>query len=65
LTLNRFFIKDSNIHSSYILPDGDEHHHLSKVARIKPIKQFGSLMQTASTIWPELKKSEKTIRGSK
>jgi len=38
LTLNRFFIKDSNIHSSYILLDGDEHHYLSKVARIKPKK---------------------------
>jgi len=36
LTSNRFFIKKSNIHSSSLLLYGDEHHHLSKVARIKP-----------------------------
>ena len=36
MTSNRFFIKKSNIHSSSLLLYGDEHHHLSKVARIKP-----------------------------
>jgi len=36
LTSNRFFIKKSDIHSSSVLLYGDEHHHLSRVARIKP-----------------------------
>jgi len=36
LTSNRFFIKKSDIHSSTLLLYGDEHHHLSRVARIKP-----------------------------
>jgi 16S rRNA (uracil1498-N3)-methyltransferase len=36
LTSNRFFIKKSDIHSSSVLLSGDEHHHLSKVVRIKP-----------------------------
>ena len=36
MTSNRFFIKKNGIHSSSILLYGDEHHHLSKVARIKP-----------------------------
>jgi 16S rRNA (uracil1498-N3)-methyltransferase len=36
LTSNRFSIKQSNVHSSSVFLDGDEHHHLSKVARIKP-----------------------------
>jgi len=36
LTSNRFFIKKNNIHSSSLLLYGDEHHHLNKVARIKP-----------------------------
>jgi len=36
LTSNRFFIKQSNIRSSYVFLDGEEHHHLSRVARIKP-----------------------------
>ena len=36
MTSNRFFIKKSDIHSSTLLLYGDEHHHLSRVARIKP-----------------------------
>lgn len=36
MTSNRFFIKKSDIHSSTLFLYGDEHHHLSKVARIKP-----------------------------
>jgi 16S rRNA (uracil1498-N3)-methyltransferase len=36
LTSNRFFIKKSDAQSSPLLLYGDEHHHLSKVARIKP-----------------------------
>jgi 16S rRNA (uracil1498-N3)-methyltransferase len=36
LTSNRFFIKKSDIQSSTLLLYGDEHHHLSRVARIKP-----------------------------
>jgi 16S rRNA (uracil1498-N3)-methyltransferase len=36
LTSNRFFIKKSDIHSSTLFLYGDEHHHLSRVARIKP-----------------------------
>lgn len=36
MTSNRFFIKKSDIHSSSVLLYGDEHHHLSRVARIKP-----------------------------
>jgi 16S rRNA (uracil1498-N3)-methyltransferase len=35
LTSNRFYIKKSDIHSSSVLLYGDEHHHLSRVARIK------------------------------
>jgi 16S rRNA (uracil1498-N3)-methyltransferase len=36
LTSNRFFVKKSDIKSSSLLLYGDEHHHLSRVARIKP-----------------------------
>ncbi len=36
MTSNRFFIKKSEIHSSSVHLIGDEHRHLSKVARIKP-----------------------------
>jgi len=36
LTSNRFSIKQSNIRSSSVFLDGEEHHHLSRVARIKP-----------------------------
>ncbi len=36
MTSNRFSIKQSNIRSSSAFLDGKEHHHLSKVARIKP-----------------------------
>ena len=36
MTSNRFFIKKSDIKSSTLLLYGDEHHHLSRVARIKP-----------------------------
>lgn len=36
MTSNRFFVKKSDIKSSTILLYGDEHHHLSRVARIKP-----------------------------
>lgn len=35
MTSNRFSIKQSNIHSSSAFLDGEEHHHLSKVARIR------------------------------
>lgn len=37
MTSNRFFIEQPNLHSSpYVFLYGDEHHHLSRVARIKP-----------------------------
>ena len=36
MTSNRFFIKRSNLHSSTVLLYGEEHHHLSRVARKKP-----------------------------
>jgi 16S rRNA (uracil1498-N3)-methyltransferase len=36
LTSNRFFIKDKPPDTSQIFLEGNEHHHLSKVARIKP-----------------------------
>lgn len=36
MTSNRFSIKQAHIHSSSVFLDGEEHHHLSKVARIKP-----------------------------
>lgn len=36
MTSNRFSIKQNNIRSSSAFLDGEEHHHLSKVARIKP-----------------------------
>lgn len=36
MTSNRFSIKQSNIRSSSVFLDGEEHHHLSKVARIRP-----------------------------
>ncbi len=36
MTSNRFSIKQCNIHSSSVFLDGKEHHHLSKVARIRP-----------------------------
>lgn len=36
LTVKRFFIKKSQIQSSFALLDKEEHHHLSRVARIKP-----------------------------
>ncbi len=36
MTSNRFFIKKNDIHSCTLLLYGDEHHHLSRVARVKP-----------------------------
>ena len=36
MTSNRFFIEKPEIDSSYIFLSGDEHHHLSRVVRIKP-----------------------------
>jgi len=36
LTSNRFYIRQSDIDSSYVFIYGDEHHHLSNVARIRP-----------------------------
>ncbi|MGD2246068.1 MAG: RsmE family RNA methyltransferase [Candidatus Aminicenantes bacterium] len=36
MTSNRFFIKQSDIDSSSVYIHGDEHHHLSRVARIRP-----------------------------
>jgi len=36
LTSNRFFISQANIRSPYIFLEGEEHHHLSHVSRIKP-----------------------------
>ncbi len=36
MTSNRFFVKKSDIKSSTLLLYGDEHHHLSRVARVKP-----------------------------
>jgi len=35
LTSNQFFIRKKNLTFPYILLDGKEHHHLSKVARLK------------------------------
>jgi len=35
LTSNRFFIKKEDIQSSFAILSGSEHHHLSKVARIR------------------------------
>jgi 16S rRNA (uracil1498-N3)-methyltransferase len=39
LTSNRFSIKQSHIRSTFVFLDGDEHHHLSRVARIKPMEE--------------------------
>ena len=36
MTSNRFSIKQSDVFSSAVLLRGEEHHHLSRVARIKP-----------------------------
>lgn len=36
MTSDRFFIKQSHVRSSTIILSGEEHHHLSKVARVKP-----------------------------
>jgi 16S rRNA (uracil1498-N3)-methyltransferase len=36
LTSNRFFIKKEYRESSFVFLKGEEHHHLSRVARIKP-----------------------------
>lgn len=36
MTSNRFFIEPEQIQFPYIFLEGDEHHHLSNVARIKP-----------------------------
>jgi len=38
LTSNRFFIKKKSIQSGAIFLCGEEHHHLSRVARVKPGK---------------------------
>lgn len=36
MTSNRFAIKQNDIHSSSVILYGEEHHHLSRVARINP-----------------------------
>jgi 16S rRNA (uracil1498-N3)-methyltransferase len=36
LTSNHFFIKQTSLHFPYVLLNGEEHHHLSKVVRLKP-----------------------------
>ena len=36
MTSNRFFIKKESQESSFVFLKGEEHHHLSRVARIKP-----------------------------
>ena len=36
MTSNRFSVKKNNIQTSSVILDGEEHRHLSKVARIKP-----------------------------
>ena len=36
MTSNRFSVKKTNIQSSSVILDGEEHRHLSKAARIKP-----------------------------
>jgi 16S rRNA (uracil1498-N3)-methyltransferase len=36
LTSNRFSVKKTSVQSSSVILDGEEHRHLSKVARIKP-----------------------------
>lgn len=36
MTANRFFIRECNLQSSTAFLCGEEHHHLSRVARIKP-----------------------------
>ena len=36
MTSNRFFIKKESQEASSVLLEGEEHHHLSRVARIKP-----------------------------
>lgn len=36
MTSNRFSIKSHNLHSSIVVLSGKEHHHLARVARIKP-----------------------------
>lgn len=39
MTSNRFSIKKSHIRSTFVFLDGEEHHHLSKVARVKPMEK--------------------------
>ncbi len=36
MTSNRFFVRKNQIRSSEVSLEGEEHHHLSRVARIKP-----------------------------
>ncbi|MFB0564578.1 MAG: 16S rRNA (uracil(1498)-N(3))-methyltransferase [Candidatus Aminicenantaceae bacterium] len=36
MTSNRFFITQANFNTSYVWLEGEEHHHLSRVSRIKP-----------------------------
>ena len=39
MTSNRFIIKPQNLHLPYALLEGEEHHHLSRVLRIRPGEQ--------------------------
>ncbi len=39
MTAHRFYIKEKPQESTYIFLEGEEHHHLSKVARIRPGEQ--------------------------
>lgn len=36
MTSNRFSIKSNDLHSSIVILSGEEHHHLTRVARIRP-----------------------------
>jgi 16S rRNA (uracil1498-N3)-methyltransferase len=59
LTSNRFYIKKIKPRSSTIFLYGEEHHHLSKVARIKPKEKVWLFDEYGTSCLAEVKEIEK------
>ena len=54
MTSNRFLVKPKNLHLPYARLDGDEHHHLSRVLRVRPGEQVWLVEEQGSSFRAEV-----------